>query len=224
MMGDAVRRQAREAFAGGDEGNGVVLSAIEHSRIWNGIPSFQSLREIALSLRSTPGAFVECGVAAGTSLVIMTALAGRDRLVWGFDSFEGFPELSEADAGSGAEYVGMSCAGDDGIRAVNNTFAATGVATTNVRLIKGWFVDTVPGLVAEVGPIALLRLDSDFHDATRLTLEQFYDSVVQGGVVIINDYFAFEGCRKAVDDFRAQRGIHTELCVVSPKGEVHWHV
>ena len=154
----------------------------------------------------------------------MAALAGPDRLVWGFDSFEGFPELSEADGGSGAEFVGMSCAGDEGERAVYKTFAATGVPMTNVRLVKGWFVDTVPDVVEEVGAIALLRLDSDFHDATRFTLEQFYDRVVPGGVVIVNDYFAFEGCRKAVDDFRAERGIDAEVHVVSPHNEVHWFV
>src|SRR6185295_8477294 len=124
----------------------------------------------------------------------------------------------------GADCVGMSCSGVEGEAAVYNTFEAAEVSMTNVRLVKGWFADTVPGLVDEVGPIALLRLDSDFHEATRFTLEQFYDAVVPGGVVIINDYFAFEGCRKAVDDFRAERGIEAELVVTSPHNEVHWFV
>jgi O-methyltransferase len=223
-MADAVRRQAREVFADDTEGNGVVLAALDHSRVWSGVPRYRSLRDLALSLRPMSGAFVECGVAQGTSLVIMAALAGPDRLTWGFDSFEGFPELSDADGGSGAEFVGMSCAGEEGEGAVYNTFTAAQVPMTNVRLVKGWFIDTIPGLVDEIGPIALLRLDSDFHDATRFTLEQFYDQVVVGGVVIINDYFAFEGCRKAVDNFRNERGIQSELRVTSPHNEVHWFV
>jgi O-methyltransferase len=223
-MASAVRRQAREAFSDGTEGNQVIVAALENSRVWSGVASFRSLRDIALALRTTRGAFVECGVAQGTSLVIMAALAGPDRLVWGFDSFEGFPELSDADSGSGAEFVGMACSGAEGESAVYNTFAAADVPMTNVRLVKGWYVDTVPGLVDQVGPIALLRLDSDFHDATRFTLEQFYDQVVSGGSVIINDYFAFEGCRKAVDDFRAERRIDNQIHVTSPHNEVHWFV
>jgi O-methyltransferase len=223
-MAAAVRRQAREAFSDDIEGNRVILAALDNSSVWSGIASFRSLRDVALALRSTRGAFVECGVAQGTSLVVMAALAGPDRLVWGFDSFEGFPELSDADGGSGAQFVGMACAGAEGEGAVYNTFAAADVPMTNVRLVKGWFVDTVPGLVDQIGPIALLRLDSDFHDATRFTLEQFYEQVVPGGIVIVNDYFAFEGCRKAVDDFRAERGIDSEIHVTSPHNEVHWFV
>ncbi len=160
----------------------------------------------------------------GTSLVVMAALGGPGRVVWGFDSFEGFPELSEADGGSGAQHVGTSCSGPEGERAVYNTFAATGVSMANVRLVKGWFTDTVPGCVDDIGPIALLRLDSDFYEATRFTPEQFYDSVVPGGVVIVNDYFAYDGCRKAVDDFRAERGIEAEIRVTSPQSEIHWFV
>ena len=83
VMADAVRRQAREVFADDTEGNDVVLAALDHSRVWSGIPSYRSLRDLSLSLRSTAGAFVKCGVAQGTSLVIMAALAGPDRLVWG---------------------------------------------------------------------------------------------------------------------------------------------
>ena len=58
VMGAAVRRQAREVFAGDTEGNDVVLAALEHSRVWSGIPSYRSLRDLALSLRSMQGAFV----------------------------------------------------------------------------------------------------------------------------------------------------------------------
>jgi hypothetical protein len=223
-MAEAVRRQAREAFADDTDGNRVILAALENSRVWSGVASYRSLRDIARALRGTTGAFVECGVAQGTSLVIMAALAGPDRLVWGFDSFEGFPELSDGDGGSGAEFVGMACAGVEGESAVYKTFAAANVPMTNVRLVKGWYVDTVPGLVDHVGAIALLRLDSDFHDATRFTLEQFYEQVVPGGAVIVNDYFAFEGCRRAVDEFRAERGIENEILVTSPHNEVHWFV
>ena len=57
----------------------------------------------------------------------------------------------------------------------------------------------------QVGTIAILRLDGDFYGSTKVVLEELYDQVVSGGVVIIDDYGAFEGCRKAVNEFLVSR-------------------
>lgn len=49
--------------------------------------------------------------------------------------------------------------------------------------------------------IALLRLDTDWYESTRCELELFYDRVVSGGIVMVDDYGHWRGCRKAVDEF-----------------------
>lgn len=76
----------------------------------------------------------------------------------------------------------------------------------NLHFIKGDDRKTVPAHAESIGPIALLRLDTDWHDSTRVELEHLYDRVVSGGVVIIDDYGYWSGQKKAVDTFFASRG------------------
>ena len=56
--------------------------------------------------------------------------------------------------------------------------------------------------------IAVLRLDTDFYDSTKHELETFYEYVTPGGIVMIDDYGHWQGCRKAVDEFLAH---HPEI-------------
>jgi len=67
---------------------------------------------------------------------------------------------------------------------------------------KGWFQETMPKDSSQISQIAILRLDGDWYDSTRVCLEFLYDKVVPGGFVIIDNYGAYEGCRKAVAEFR----------------------
>lgn len=53
--------------------------------------------------------------------------------------------------------------------------------------------------------IAVLRLDTDWYESTKFELDNFYDKVVSGGVIIIDDYGHWKGCKKAVDEFLATR-------------------
>jgi O-methyltransferase len=201
------------------------------ARIWHHRPPLAmvlprgllNLKRRCLEHRGGPGSFVECGVARGGSLAVMASMAGAEQLVWGFDSFEGLPELTEADDGSGGGWVGFRCAGPDGEDAVSATFETLNVPMHNVRVVKGWFEESLPRHADEIGPIAVLRLDADWYASTRFCLETLYDSVVQGGVVIIDDYFVFTGCRKAVDEFRANRDIDAKLRITDPRTEAYWY-
>ena len=76
-----------------------------------------------------------------------------------------------------------------------------GYPSEKVRLIKGYFQETL--LIKKNLPekISLLRLDGDWYASTKVCLENLYDLVEKGGIIIIDDYFAFEGCKKAVDEF-----------------------
>jgi O-methyltransferase len=77
----------------------------------------------------------------------------------------------------------------------------------------GWFQDTVPKSIEDGTPdaIALLRLDGDFYASTRVCLDGLFDRVSPGGVVVIDDYGAYEGCRRAVHDFLDHRGLRPFL-------------
>ena len=53
--------------------------------------------------------------------------------------------------------------------------------------------------------IALLRMDADWYDSTKCILDNLGDRVVPGGIVIVDDYYAWEGCAVAVNEFAAAR-------------------
>ena len=68
---------------------------------------------------------------------------------------------------------------------------------------SGNILDTVPDYMAKNPQlkIALLHIDVDIYEPSKVILENMYDSVVNGGVIVLDDYGVFPGETKAVDDF-----------------------
>ena len=184
------------------------------------------LDNLARRVRRSPphGALVECGVGRGGALALMAAARSPGQHIWGFDSFEAMPALTERDDGDGQAWVGFSVAGPQGAAIVDATFASLGLPLTAVTVVAGWFEETLPGRADEIGPISVLRLDSDWYEATRFCLDHLYGQVLDGGVVIIDDYHTFVGCRRAVDEFRSEHGITAPLTVTDAQTEVWWSV
>lgn len=91
-----------------------------------------------------------------------------------------------------------------------------GYDKNKIHYHKGWFQDTVPKDVHEIEKIAILRLDGDFYDNTKVCLEYLYDKVVPNGLIIIDDYGTYDGCKKAVDEFRMKKNIHSFLHYSNP--------
>lgn len=142
--------------------------------------------------------------------------AGESRPLHLFDSFEGLPEPSEKDGAAAIAYSGGKSSGAlTSIRACEaNVEEVRRMLTTRARLPEsqlhfhvGWFQNTVPAAEPALGPIAVLRLDGDWYDSTRVCLEHLYPLLVPGGVLILDDYFCWEGCRKATDEYRAAHGL-----------------
>jgi hypothetical protein len=161
------------------------------------------------------GAFVECGVwRGGSAMIILMALkelgnVWRDVIL--FDTFEGMTEPGALDldhSGRTAEALlganpdererslVQACASEEEVRA---NIALCDYPLRRIRLVKGDVRETLRQ--TQTGTIALLRLDTDFHDSTRAELEELYPRVHQGGVVLIDDYGHWQGCRAAVDGY-----------------------
>ncbi len=149
---------------------------------------------------NVPGDFVETGVWRGGVTIMMRAVLAAygiaDRRVFAADSFEGFPAQSVADTNFTAGAVKDFAVSLDEVKA---NFARYGLLDGQVVFLKGLFADTLPK--APIKSIAVLRLDGDLYESTRdgLTL---YDKISPGGALIADDYFLFEGQRKAIDEFR----------------------
>ncbi len=157
------------------------------------------------------GALVECGVWRGGCSALM-AWVGRPRRMWLFDSFEGLPDPGPLDGLEAKEYAGKVVASEAEVREV---FAKVGVSG---EIRKGWFDSTLPVARTQIGPIAVLRLDGDWYDSTKVCLENLYDLVSPGGVVIVDDYDRWQGCRAAVDEFMALRSIVPNFRRISAGG------
>lgn len=80
----------------------------------------------------------------------------------------------------------------------------------NYKIIPGWFKDTLPHY--DGGPIAILRMDGDFYESLMDTLMNLYPKVVRGGILIIDDYYYWQGARKAVHDFLSQHKLADTIC------------
>lgn len=173
--------------------------------------------------QNVPGAFVECGVWKGGSSGIMALAlknAGQERPLHLFDSFEGLPEPTAMDGEQAAAYSGGRNQGK--LATVNQCRAGLDVVRhlilDKIKMPEklahfhvGWFQNTVPVDAGKLGSIALLRLDGDWYDSTMVCLEHLYPLLSPGGVIIMDDYWAWEGCRKATDEYRHQNHIHSPI-------------
>jgi O-methyltransferase len=179
---------------------------------------------------AVPGAFVECGVWHGGASFLMAKVlqaAGiDDRKVWLLDSFQGLSPPSPLDGSRVADRwadpdpdINFKWieASDDDVRASARRLGVE--AMCEIR--AGWFDDLLARVAPEIGPIALLRIDCDFYDPVLKCLEILYDQVVDGGMVIFDDYFTYPGCSIAVHEFLGSRRVPWPL-VARPENWIAW--
>lgn len=162
-----------------------------------------------------PGAFVECGVWRGGSVMLMAAtllrLGDTSRDLWLYDTFGGMtaPGIDDVQTMSGraaAEIlVEHARTLDDpfwGISprdAVERNLRRAGYPFERFHFVEGDVLTTLPASAPE--RIALLRLDTDWYASTRHELEQLYPRLVPGGVLIVDDYGYWRGAKKATDEY-----------------------
>lgn len=190
-------------------------------RIWAVI---NSTRYIAT--QGVPGDIVECGVWRGGSMMAaaLTLLheGESDRGLWLYDTFEGMTSPTSVDrewhSGDPASALleQESRTPGRGVWAmateeeVRKNVASTGYPSANVRYVRGDVAETLKAYVPD--RIALLRLDTDWYESTKVELATLYPKLVVGGVCIIDDYGHWQGARQAVDEYFGQ---------VSPRPLLH---
>lgn len=151
-----------------------------------------------------PGDLVECGSFLGGASIFMLLASrrlGDERAVHVFDTFAGFPPDSDDVRIGGEPAHGPSY--PSFLESVRDSFRRETGPDSAVQLVEGDVATTLP--LTPIERIALLRLDTDFHDSTRAELEHLYPRLVRGGAIIIDDYGAYEGARRATDEYFAER-------------------
>jgi hypothetical protein len=97
---------------------------------------------------------------------------------------------------------------------VQANLGSLGLNAADFHFVKGMVEDTIP-VGAPDGPIALLRLDTDWYSSTKHEMEHLFPKLAVGGVLIIDDYGDWEGARKAVDEYLKNNGIRLLLTRVN---------
>jgi O-methyltransferase len=164
------------------------------------------------------GAFVECGVWRGGSMMAGALTLGHlnalDRKLFLFDTFSGMTDPTETDVDltnvlakkilDGFRRKGQAWCGatKDEVQANMSTVE---YPLELIELVEGDVLATIPSRAPQ--EIALLRLDTDWYESTKHELDHLYQRVLPGGVVIIDDYGHWQGAKKAVDEFLEQHGL-----------------
>ncbi|HEX8240181.1 MAG TPA: PqqD family peptide modification chaperone [Allosphingosinicella sp.] len=171
------------------------------------------------------GDFLEAGVCKGGATIFMRGLqvahgeSGRKTFV--VDSFEGVPPSARiCDSRYDLHFDEAMCpwlACSE--KTVRDNFSRYDLLDPNVEFVKGWLAESLPR--AQIGPLALLRIDVDLYSSTLECLELLYDRVVEGGFVIVDDYGFLQCCRDAVDEFRARRGVSEPILWADVSG-IYW--
>lgn len=171
--------------------------------------------------RGIPGAIAECGVWRGGSILVMIGALQRhgvsDRDIYLYDTFEGMTLPTEADTSAfdgSALSTWRNAEGESrkawepyfraevfSLDQVKELIASTGYPADRVHFVVGKVEDTLPAQAPD--EIALLRLDTDWYESTKHELEHLYPKIVSGGVLVIDDYGHWDGCRRAVDEYFA---------------------
>jgi hypothetical protein len=158
-------------------------------------------------IKDIPGDIVETGVYKGTSLIRWLTFRNlleneNSRTVIGFDTFDSFPETNFKDDKKYRENF-INQAGDKSIPLSELEKVLAHKKLNNYKLVKGDILKTLPKYFEENphSKIAMLHIDTDIYEPAKVALEQLWNRIVKGGIVIFDDYGTFPGETKAVDDF-----------------------
>lgn len=83
----------------------------------------------------------------------------------------------------------------------------TGYPQNYLHYVVGDVMETLKDKTTIPEKIAMLRLDTDWYESSKYELEQMYDNVVTGGLIIFDDYYHWDGQRRATDEFFLSRNI-----------------
>jgi len=160
------------------------------------------------------GDFVECGVWRGGNSIIALQIINKlneNKNIWLYDTFEGMTKPTEYDyentTGKKAIIEYNNNKRDDNsnwcyasledVKENINSFKFS----SKINYIKGDISETLKDYKNIPEKISVLRLDTDWYESTKKELEMLYPKLSVGGVLIIDDYGHWGGCKKAVDEY-----------------------
>jgi hypothetical protein len=193
--------------------------------------------ELYKRIVNLPGDIIEFGVFRGASLIRWVTFrdmleTNYSRQIYAFDIFGDFPKeniRSSVDQKEIEEFENR-CGKALSIEELNSIFEQKGL-NKHLHLIKGDIRETLPALF-EKQPgmrLSLVHLDVDVYEPTVTVLENCWNRMVPGGLMLFDDYSFWEGATHALEDFFEDNQIeiqklpiaHVPAFIVKPTNSIH---
>ena len=168
------------------------------------------LSEYFLSNIEMKGDVLECGVFKGFSSLLLIELEKllNNHVINNYflvDSFEGLSEILEEDKPKNKNVFRNQ---QGNLKANFEDVEKCFFEYQNVNILKGW-IPNIFNVLDENNKYKFIHIDVDLYQPTLDTLNFFYDKVVEGGIIITDDYETplFPGNKKAWQKFLFSRKI-----------------
>ncbi len=163
------------------------------------IAQFLFKYEIFKQILKVNGSIIECGVAFGSGSFTFAHLstifepANHTRKIFGFDTFSGFPSISELDTGKDIELKkgGMKVDSYEELQGAIEVFDQNRPIShiSKLNLIKGDFKKTSQEFIKK-NPhlvVSLLYLDFDLYEPTKIALKTFLPRMPIGSIIAFDE-------------------------------------
>ncbi len=185
------------------------FSMTGHQRMYLLSQSILNVKE-----KNLEGDFVECGVWKGGNLLLYKLLNdfyGLNKTIFAYDTFAGMTAPEDVDI----EFRGRSAKQlleDHKYKNLGNVLCFSSLDSVKKNISEYAKLKNINFIIGPVEKsllleknlpkkISVLRLDTDWYSSTKIELEILYPKLVQGGILIIDDYGYWQGSRKATDEY-----------------------
>ena len=160
---------------------------------------FLSCFELFKNVLDVKGSIIECGVYRGFTLMSWSLFSAilepvnLTRRIYGFDTFEGFPSVSEKDKTRLRDVNPEELASDsyDELSEIIKVYDSNRYLghINKVELIKGKAEETIPKFIENNKHlvVSILFLDFDLYEPTKVAIENFYPRIPQGGIIAFDE-------------------------------------
>lgn len=164
-------------------------------------------KQVSLFIAETTdeGCFIESGVKQGSCSVIMAQCLQRKGYL--FDTWKNLPHFGKFDAFNQKRRTRLR----KRIRKGKDTYdeCVNNLKKNNVyelcKMIRGDICKTVPKFIKKHPnlSVSLVHSDSDIYAPTKVTFEEFWPFLIDGGMILVHDYKTkqWPGIEKSVDEF-----------------------
>jgi hypothetical protein len=185
--------------------------------------------------KNIDGDFVECGTWRGGLAALMAHKIKEKQLqkqLWVYDTFQGMTEPTLQDGN-------IAITEFDSKKIDNGTFsnwcrATLDIVKNTLSLVDENFDEYTTFVVGKVedtllehrtipNTISLLRLDTDWYESTKMEFEILYPLISSNGIIIVDDYSAWEGSNNATEEYLSKLDPSTYSKKISENGSLIIH-